>query len=253
MEIIDSHMHLPYSVKGMENKKVQLLEQMRNNGISYGIVISDSSIKSEIGTLIQCVELFENEPNIFIVGGISPLIAYENQLKILEKYLITHRIIGIKLYCGHEAFYLNDMRLDSLYKLAGRFNVPVLFHSGWDNNKFSAPEVVLDIVEKYLNIKFVCCHLYYPEVIKCLEVLKDCDNVYFDLSSLADNILVTKTFDRDLTAWIQKMPERFLFGSDYEGCNPMEHIQFIKNLKISDMEMEKVFYLNSKKIYKLAI
>lgn len=32
------------------------------------------------------------------------------------------------------------------------------------------------------------------------------------------------------------MPRRFLFGSDYEGCDIKEHVNFIDKLELSDME-----------------
>jgi len=49
-----------------------------------------------------------------VVGGISPLIDYANQLSILEKY-----IVAVKLFCGHEKFYLNDNRLIPIYQMVG--------------------------------------------------------------------------------------------------------------------------------------
>lgn len=86
-----------------------------------------------------------------------------------------------------------------------------------------------------------------------MEILKDYNNIYFDLSSLADNIMATKKFEKDIEIYIRKMPERFILGSDYEGRDQTSHIRFVNNLKISDINKEKVFYTNAKKLYKLAI
>lgn len=37
-----------------------------------------------MGSLTECVELFGDTDRVFVVGGISPLIDYANQLRILE-------------------------------------------------------------------------------------------------------------------------------------------------------------------------
>ena len=72
-KIIDAHLHLPYHVEGLQNKKEHLLRHLEDCGITNGIVISDSSLKSGIGSMVECVELFEDTERIFVVGGISPL------------------------------------------------------------------------------------------------------------------------------------------------------------------------------------
>lgn len=251
--IIDAHMHLPYFSLGMESKRDTLLERMQQSGISYGIVISDSSFVSEIGNVQQCVDIFSDIPNVFIIGGISPLIEYEEQLKILDRYLRNHQIVGIKLFCGHEEFYLNDIRLESVYAMAAKYEVPILFHSGWENSQFAAPQIVKKVAKKYPYINLLCCHLFYPKVIECLERLNDFSNVYFDLSSIADDELLARNFAKELSEYIRRMPNRFLFGSDYAGCDQMKHIRFIQGLDITDKQRERLFYQNAVDFYRLQI
>lgn len=252
-KIIDAHMHLPYRVEGLQDKKQQLLMQLERFDITYGIVISDSSLESSIGSLTECVELFGDTDRVFVVGGISPLIDYANQLKILEKYIVEKKIIAVKLFCGHEKFYLNDNRLLPVYEMAGRCHVPILFHSGWENTKYAEPDIVRDVSRQYPNINFVCCHVNYPKVTECIQQLRDCQNVYFDLSSIADEYSVAMGFHKLLSQQIHEMPERFLFGSDYEGCDIKKHVDFIVRLDISDLEKQMVFYNNAKRIYRLDI
>jgi len=59
-KIIDAHLHLPYYVEGLQNKKEHLLKLW----VTYGIVISDSSLESSIGSLAECVKLFEDTDRI---------------------------------------------------------------------------------------------------------------------------------------------------------------------------------------------
>lgn len=252
-KIIDAHMHLPYHVEGLQNKKEHLLMQLENYGITYGIVISDSLLKSDIGSLTECVELYEDTDRVLVAGGISPLIDYANQLRLLEKYIVERKIVAIKLFCGHEKFYLNDCRLMSVYDIAARYCVPIVFHSGWENAKYAEPDIVQKVSRQYGNINFICCHLNYPKVTECVQELRNCQNVYFDLSSIADDNSIAMKFCELLSQQIHEMPERFLFGSDYESCDIKEHIDFIDKLRISDIEKERIFYSNAKRLYRLDI
>ncbi len=252
-KIIDAHMHLPYHVEGLQNKKEHLLMQLENCGITYGIIISDSSLESSIGSLTECVKLFGDTDRIYVVGGISPLIDYANQLSILEKYIVEKKIVAVKLFCGHEKFYLNDNRLISIYQMVGRYHVPILFHSGWEHAEYAEPDIVRDVSKQYSNINLICCHANYPKVTECVQQLMDCRNVFFDLSSIADDYLIAMGFRKLLSQQIHEMPERFLFGSDYAGCDIKEHMDFIHQLDISDIEKEMVFYNNAKRLYHLDI
>lgn len=181
------------------------------------------------------------------------MIDYANQLRILEKYIMEKKIVAVKLFCGHEKFCLNDNRLIPIYQIAGRYYVPILFHSGWEHAEYAEPNIVLAVSKQYPNINFICCHANYPKVTECIQQLRDCKNVYFDLSSIADNHRIAIGFSELLSQQIHEMPERFLFGSDYEGCDIKEHVDFIDNLGLSGIEKEMVFYNNAKRLYRLDI
>ena len=90
-------MHLPTGFPTTEEKKKALLSEMKRNGVSKGVVISDSAIESEIGSLCECAELFSDTDNIFVVGGISPFFDYEKQLVLLEKFISEKKVSGIKI------------------------------------------------------------------------------------------------------------------------------------------------------------
>lgn len=246
--IIDAHMHLPGGEPDLENKKRRLLSDMRTNGVDMGIVISDSELDSSIGSMDDCAELFSDCPNIFAVAGISPYINYRGQLEKLRNYLAGGLFVGIKLYCGHEPIYIDDSVLKSVFDLSAEFDIPVLFHSGWDNAQYAAPERVKSAAAANPEVRFVCCHCYYPNLIECFETLKSCPNVYFDLSSVADDHEKCQSVAKTLERYIPEMPERFIFGSDYGCCDQMRHIDFVKALNIHS---EMLFCLNAQQLYRI--
>ena len=250
--IIDAHVHLPVvdGCVSLEQKREHLLHEMHTNQVDYSIVISDSTGKSEIGTLDECVSLFEKTDNIYVVGGISPFYEFQTQLRKLKAYLDKKLIVGIKLFPGHEAFYLTDERLKEVYELAICYNIPVLFHSGWDNCKYGDVSLAIEIAKCYPALKIVCCHCFYPEIEKCKQLIQF-QNVFFDISSIADDSEKTPEISNRIKEIISAAPTRVLYGSDYSCCSQREHIEFVRGLELEKTIEDMLFWRNAKYVYQL--
>lgn len=252
--IIDAHVHLPIgkNCSTLCRKREKLFQELERNNVDRCIVISDSCMKSDIGNLDECVELFRESVNVNVVGGISPYYKFESQLKKIKDYLDKSLIVGIKLYTGHEAFYLSDERLKVVYELALRYDVPVLFHSGWNNCQYSDVNVVEEVARQYPNLRLVCCHCFFPMIDKC-NLLVKYSNVFFDISSISDNMAILSDIKEKIKKLIDVAPKRVLFGSDYSGCSQGGHIHFVKNLELNQKLTESIFAENAKYVFKLKV
>lgn len=248
--IIDAHVHLPVTegCYSLQQKKNRLLHEMANNGVDQSIVISDSTLESTIGTLDECMELLRETENVFVIGGISPFYEFQTQLNKLRTYLEEKSVVGIKLFTGHEAFYLTDERIKEVYEIAIQYNVPVLFHSGWTNSQYGGVDQAAEIAKRYPKLKLVCCHCFYPEIERCMRLVSY-QNVYFDLSSIADDSSKMAELSKMLTKLIAEAPKRVIFGSDYSCCSQQQHIQFIKSLNLEKSVENDVFWRNAQTVY----
>ena len=248
--IIDVHVHLPVidGCTTLQQKKERLLLEMKKNHVAKCIVISDSDLVSPIGNLDECVELFSDIDNVYVVGGISPFSAYETQLEKLKHYIEKKKLVGIKLFPGHEAFYLTDDRLKAVYELAVKYNVPMLFHSGWENSQFGTARLAGEVANTYPDLKLVCCHCFYPEISDCFSLIKQ-PNVYFDMSSIADDLSIIEDIKCAAAQLIRMAPDRVLFGSDYSCCDQMQHIEFVRSLGLDSAMQERVFFKNAEELY----
>lgn len=250
--IIDAHVHLPVG-EGMDvpvAQRQRLLDEMRRNGINGCVVIADSELESVIGTNEECIALFAGDEKVHVVAGISPEIDFTNQLAKCENWLADGSVIALKLFTGHEAFFLNDPRLDAVYDLAERHDVPVLFHSGWDNAQFGDAAYASEVAQKRPGLKMVCCHCWYPQVEKCLP-LTGLKNLYFDLSSVADDPAILSEISEKMRALVAAAPERVLFGSDYSGCSMAVHLEFVKGLELPEDMEENLLSGNAKRLYRI--
>lgn len=250
--IIDAHMHLPVGYPDLESKKSKLLSDMKSDNVDIGIVISDSELTSEIGSMDDCAELFKSDcPKVFVAAGISPYINCKEQLIKLRKYLAEKRVVAVKIFCGHEPIYIDDEILKPILETACEFDVPLMFHSGWENAQYAAPDRVSKTALAYPMLRLVCCHCFYPEIELCFEVLKNIPNVYFDLSSVADDPTYIFAVKTALEKFIPLMPERFVFGSDYAGCDRKQHIDMCMELDIASEYKDMLFCSNARRLYKI--
>ena len=249
--IIDSHLHLPVDFPDFTSKKSAMLSELKRNGVDRGIIIADSELESVIGSVKDCAELFDGSDVISVIAGISPNFDFESQLCYCRELLENKRIVGLKIYTGHEDFYCTDSCLAPVYDLAAEYNVPVLFHSGWDNAHYAAPKLFSELAESHPHNIFVYCHCYYPKIEECFEVLGKCHNVYFDTSSVADDEKMLPQIKTALEKAIHEMPKRFIFGSDFGSCSQSVHLSLAESLDINDEERELLMHGNAERVYKL--
>lgn len=249
--IIDSHLHLPYEYTELAAKRAVLLDELKCNGVDKGIVIADSYLESCIGSTKECEELFADSKTVRVIAGVSPLVDFDAQLGYCRELLAENRIAGLKIYTGHEKFFCNDTRLDAVYDLALEYRVPVLFHTGWDDSQYAAPTVMRELAMKRRNNIFVYCHCFYPKLDECFEKLLDCENVYFDTSSIADDAELIPKIKHLLEKGVNAAPERFIFGSDYGSCSQKAHLEFAASLDINDIQRELLMHKNAEKVYNL--
>ncbi len=250
--LIDAHVHLPTgnTVITFQEKKEFLLAGMKKNGVDQCILIADSWPVSEIGSNKDCMSLFPagNCDGVHVVGGISPLKDFDRQLEVIRFGIEKKALVGIKLFTGHEAFYLTDERLDIVYDLALQTGTPVLFHSGWDNRQYSDVPVAEKIAKKYPDLRLVCCHCWYP-MIGLAQRLFDYPNVFFDFSSVADEPGKYEKLAEEAELIIRTVPDRVLYGSDAFGCSMEQHLSFFRNLDLPEEISRKFFAENAKRIY----
>ena len=247
--IIDSHLHLPWEIKGKSEKKKELLKKMECNSVEKGVVIADSELESVICSVQECAELFRDSDSIKVIAGISPIISFNEQLELCRELLASRDIAGLKVYTGHEAFYCDDPALVPVYDLAEEYRVPVLLHTGWDNSRYAAPERMSRLAAERPQNTFVYCHCFYPDTEHCFEVLRDHRNVIFDISSLADDEKLVPQIKSSLEKAIALMPDRFIYGSDYGSCSMEAHIRFAESLDITACQRGLFMHGNSERVY----
>lgn len=274
--IIDCHLH--FSVNGLFDKTAErigvkctldeLKAQFKQNNIIAGIGMGvDKSGKPPI-TNPQVIAHGEKHFPPYLVQclGIDALSitdkTKEATLEVFEKGLVEHSTVGLKVYTGYLPFFATDKVYRPFYKLAEKYDVPVVFHMGDTANsmgrlKYSQPLIIDDLAVDYPNVKFVIAHCGTPWIHDAVEVAAKNSNVYIDLSGLMEGRFVAseqiKEFEPYLNVfrtWFNYLHnyKKLMYGSDWPLVNMQEYIEVIKSI-IPEKAYEDVFYNNALRVF----
>ncbi len=261
--IIDVHTHLP-APEGMPltEKRRQYLLDLRRDDTDYAIVIPDTIKHSPIGDLDECLQLFAQDQNISLLGPVDPEGQDRAAVKRLDDLMRSGRIVGMKVFPGHDPFYPNDQRLDDAYSICSNHHLPLMIHTGWNSGHpevalFNDPKHILKVAKKHPSLPIVISHFFWPEIEYCYAITRGVPNIYFDTSVLADEEVLAATGAnriRDiLLRAISDSPEAVLFGTDYLCCPRRPHMDFIESLPIDPDTKEKVFWRNAVRLLRLNV
>lgn len=262
--IIDSHLHLPPREKdrSFEDSKRVLLKDLKKNSVDYAILIPDNVPGSGIGDLDIALELAKDNRQLFVMGTINIFKGREAVLRKLGSLFDSKRIVGIKIFPGHDPIYPTDTRLGPVYALCVKYDLPIVIHTGWNSNnpqvaKYNDPKHIVKIAGKFPQLKIVISHYFWPEVEYCHSVTKPFENIYFDTSALADSEVIRETgiekIREVLVLTANERPDNVLFGTDYAMCSIEEHIELINSLDISRAQKEEIFCRNAIELFKLRL
>ena len=268
--IIDSHTHigiLPDSIYSESYHKnlEMILKEAEENKVEKLIIIAGLERKEDgfnVSTK-TLLDLIKDHSNVYAIAGID--INYEKEdLKQLEEWLESKKVVGIKFYTGYQHFYPNDKRCTPIYELCVKYDVPAIFHSGdtlagYVPNpkvKYSHPLHIDDVAADLPDLKIIIAHMGNPWLIDCAEVLYKNLNVYADISGLVVRDELKTPYGEMMKKRIQELVSytgefKLLYGTDWPLCHMKPYIEFAKELGFDKSETEKLFSGNAKKLFKL--
>jgi predicted TIM-barrel fold metal-dependent hydrolase len=262
--IIDAHLHLPVisERRTYEQAKALLVADLKKDHVEYAILIPDNVPGSSIGDVPTCLELVKNTNELFLLGTINIQTQGQAWVDELERLLLQRRIVGIKIFPGHDPIYPTDPRLYPVYALCQAHDVPMVIHTGWNSGhpeaaQYNDPKHIVQVAALYPAMKIVLAHLFWPEVDYCYDMTHACPRIYFDTSGLADAEVLEATGVERIRAVLLKIleenPKKILFGTDYAMCNRRDHIEMVKQLPVPVEVREDIFWRNAVELFRLPV
>jgi len=258
--IIDSHLHFAQAKTYQEAREL-LLKELKLNKVDYAVVIPDNVPNASIPDLDTTLKMTKNDKNLLVMGTINILKEEKNIISKLDNLFKQEKIVGIKIFPGHDQHYPNDKRLIPVFELCIKHDLPLIIHTGQNAiddpapAKYNDPKYIVDVAKKYPKLKIVIAHYFWPKVDYCYKQTINFNNIYYDTSALADKEVIKATGKQKIKEILEKTiknkPDNVVYGSDYACCGMKAHIDLINSLDLSLTIKQKVFYKNAIKLFKL--
>ncbi len=259
MKVIDTHMHygtdphvaahtcVPYLLPGDPDSVIRLLDEQN---ASHGVLFPHDRVMTPPWDAdydkanMQVGEVVKRYPDRVIgLARINPTFGAEHTQNLIDKYVNEWNCRGIKLVAGYDYYRPNSMDvMGPLLDKAVEYELTILFHSG--DAPRDLPLLQAKAAEAYPDVTFVLAHIgmhlfLWEAIIACQEN----DNIYVDMS---------QAFPFDIKTFIREVGvERLTYGSDVPYQSPRVEQEKLRVIDLSEQELEKVFRLNAKKIWRI--
>lgn len=262
--IIDAHLHLPVvsEHRTYEQAKIQLLQDLKKDQVDYAILIPDNVPDSPIGDVPTCLELVQDTPELFLMGTIDIQTQAQAWIDQVGRLISQRRIVGMKIFPGHDPIYPTDRRLKPVYELCQAQGVPLVIHTGWNSAhpevaQYNDPKYIVQVAEEYPALKIVIAHFFWPQVDYCYEMTHGYPHIYYDTSGLADREVIETTGWERIQAVLLRVlagnPQRIVFGTDYAMCDRRAHIEMVEQLPVTTDVRDGIFWRNAAELFNLPV
>jgi len=243
MKINDSHFHLDTS-RSLKKSVDQLKRILDLNNIEKLLLIS---LKNEPWTYKDFCKEIDRLNGVYYVREIDPT---ENYKKVLNE-IIASKASGIKLHPRLRNFNLKNKNIYKIIERCEKLNLDlVVICAFWDGewNKYNLSEnQYADLADTFQNQKFLWAHSGGHKILDFMFMARRRHNVFLD-SSFTQNYFFSGSVFSDLIYSINSLPNKFIFGSDFENLDYKKTLNLLVNkLKKNGIEnhtLEKFLHSN---------
>jgi predicted TIM-barrel fold metal-dependent hydrolase len=180
----------------------------------------------------------------------------------IERGLKSGKYGCIKVYLGYVHRYAYDLAYEPVYRLAQKYDVPVVFHTGdvWMAKgllKYADPMTLDEVAVKHPKMRIVLAHCGAPWFNTGVEVAYKNPNVWCDLSAFTVGNVDEFPEDKLQQLLIKPVhwvftyaenPKKFMFGSDYPLSDIAAYARGIMKA-IPQEHWKAVFYDNALEVF----
>jgi uncharacterized protein len=264
--LIDCHTHVnnydeanPRTTREIAD---DLFREMAENQVDHAVVLTSYIVSQHRPHAEHVIDVLGDEPRITLVEGLRWRSDDRTDLFALEDRVRDGYVKGIKLYPGYDRYPINDPSLESFFRLAAKYDIPVMIHTGDTYHKGAKvrqahPLLVDDVAVDYPDVKFLMCHLGNPWFDDTAEVLYKNDNVYADISGLTLTEF-TAEFERHMLERVREVIQymgdpgrQLLYGTDWPLVRMKSYRKFFAGLDLTDEQRERIAWRNAVELFRI--
>ena len=178
-----------------------------------------------------------------IYGYAIPTPWYENE-NFEDFFKPGTGMLGVKIHASLAQSEINAPGYDSVYELANKRGLPVLFHT-WTAGHIHQVE---EVAQRFKDMKIIIAHSAFRDDSTRYAVIDFCkknENVYVDTA-------ISTTYEGSLEWMVGKIgADRVLFGSDISFYEARHNFGRIGLSKLSEADKIKIYGENARKLFAL--
>ena len=266
--LIDCHVHLNRYHEGQagtsRDKADRLFEEMAKHGVDHAVVLTSYKVDLDRPSAEELLEVLSRDPRTTLVEGLRWRSENYTDLFSMEERIRDGVVRGIKLYPGYDKYAIDDPSLETVFRIAAKYDVPVMIHCGDTYSKQAKvrqahPLLVDDVAVDYPDVNFVICHLGNPWFQDTAEVLYKNENVYADISGLTlgdftyefERYVVTRV--KDMISYMGDPGKQIMYGSDWPLVGMGGYIKFLRGLDLPDEQLESIAWRTAARLFKIDV
>ena len=255
LKIIDVHTHTSFTGELEKDRKIkqteeQYFQEWREAGV-VGAVAHTTTTGGNFQNLKQ--------RNVIYCAGVGP----ETKINEIESGLKSGKFGCLKVYLGYVHRYAYDQVYVPFYRLAEKYDVAVVFHTGDTASttaklKYADPLTIDEVAVDHPKVRFVIAHCGNPWIESAAEVAYKNPNVYLECSALLIGNLDEMPKDKVDTyvvrpiEWIfgyVENPRKLMFGTDWPLTGMKSYVDAYKRA-IPREHWQAVFHDNAVRVFK---
>lgn len=252
--IIDVHTHTPFGSGAERSNTRHTEEEFFKEWREAGVVGAVAHTNASGGNFYNL-----KSRNVIYCGGVGDNV----DVKRIEDGLKSGAYRCIKVYLGYTYRYAYDAQYEPIYRLAQKYDVPVVFHTGDTNStkaklKFADPLTIDEVAVDHPQVNFVIAHCGNPWIESAAEVTYKNPHVYIECSALLTGNLdqmpkeKVETYVVKPIAWIFgyiEDPKKMMFGTDWPLVSMKPYVEAYKRA-IPKEHWRAVFHDNAARVFK---
>jgi uncharacterized protein len=266
--LIDCHVHLNNYHTGRavptEAHCQELFAKMDERGVDHAVVITSYRVSADRPAVEDILQTLDNNPRTTVVEGLRWRGENRTDLFAMEERLRDGLVKGVKLYPGYESYAITDPSLESVFRIAAKYDVPVMIHTGDTYSKQAKvrnahPLLVDDVAVDYPDTKFIMAHAGNPWFTDAAEVLYKNDNVYADISGLTLGQFSVE-FERfmrnrlrDMIMYMGDPGKQLMYGSDWPLVRMAPYVDFLDALDLPHEQKDNIAWRTAARLFKIDV
>lgn len=220
-----------------------LEEKERAGGVSRFVLLNIATVpKNEHNVNLFAMQSNSREHPAF--GSVHP-----DSERWREELFALQRagMIGVKFHNEYQNFNVDEERALPVYAECARLGLVMVFHGGADigfpNTERCSALAFSRVAQMFPSANFIFAHLGgMKSTRESVRYLAPLSNVYTDTAFSSQNLSVSNA--REIVQAFGA--ERILFGTDMPWDTPEHTIEYVRSLRLSPAEQQKIFCENAK-------